>query len=97
MATKNIISGLDLVTTLFSDNWSSPVFHYTTIAILLFATITFRQSKQKQRYAPHVPIVGIPPGKDIVAARDQFRTNAKSMIQEGYMKVRELKVMRKSC
>jgi hypothetical protein len=86
MATKAFISDLDLVN-LFSEQWSNPVFQYTTIVILLISTLSFYQPKKKQRYAPHVPIVGIPPGKDIVAARERFRTDAKNMIQEGYMKV----------
>ena len=86
MATKAFINDLDLAT-LFPDNFGNPVFQYTTTAILLIATLSFYLSKKKQRYAPHVPIVGIPPGKDIVAAREKFRTNAKDMIQEGYVKV----------
>lgn len=61
-------------------------YQYFICALLLAIGGPVLRSSQKQRYIPGVPIIGIEEPGGIKQARQNFCTDAKSILAEGYQK-----------
>lgn len=59
-------------------------YRYLLLAVLLAICGPVLYPRQKQRYVPDVPIVGIEEPGGIKQARENFCTDAKSILSQGY-------------